>query len=104
MKEGMEVAGNINVKYTHHTSRASAKEAAHYLKNCKNIMILTGAGLSAASGIPTFRGSNGFWTKAYENYTDPMEILTMKTFGENPSIVWQWHYDFYDLLKKSKPN
>jgi hypothetical protein len=37
------------------------KEAAMHLKDCKNICILTGAGLSAASGIPTFRGANGFW-------------------------------------------
>jgi len=37
----------------------------------KNIMILTGAGLSAASGIPTFRGENGFWKRSYGGVTDP---------------------------------
>jgi len=47
-------------------------------------MILTGAGLSAASGIPTFRGANGFWSKQYRNESDPMVILTMKYFLENP--------------------
>lgn len=58
----------------------NAKEAAKYLKDCKNIMILTGAGLSAASGIPTFRGDNGFWTKTYDNYSDPTDILTQECF------------------------
>ena len=90
--------------FDHHPVKKSAKEAATYLKNARNIVILTGAGLSAASGIPTFRGSNGFWTKAYDTYTDPMEILTMATFKKNPGVVWQWHFDFYDLLATSRPN
>jgi NAD-dependent SIR2 family protein deacetylase len=67
-------------------------------------MILTGAGLSAASGIPTFRGDNGFWTKSYDGESDPEKILTMKFFMENPKVTWQWHYDFIELLKKGKPN
>jgi NAD-dependent SIR2 family protein deacetylase len=51
-------------------------------------MILTGAGLSAASGIPTFRGDNGFWKKEYDGETDPTRILTMAYFNENPSVTW----------------
>jgi NAD-dependent SIR2 family protein deacetylase len=47
------------------------KEAAKYLAGKKNILILTGAGISAASGIPTFRGDNGFWKKSYGDETDP---------------------------------
>jgi NAD-dependent deacetylase sirtuin 5 len=49
----------------------SPMEAARYLAGKKKIMILTGAGLSAASGIPTFRGENGFWKRSYEGETDP---------------------------------
>ncbi len=62
-----------------------AEKAAEALKGRKHIMILTGAGLSAASGIPTFRGAGGFWTqKKYEGYTDPEVILTMETFKKDP--------------------
>ena len=54
----------------------SPKDAAKHLIGKKKIVILTGAGLSAASGIPTFRGDNGFWTKAYGDESDPTVILT----------------------------
>ena len=47
-------------------------------------MILTGAGLSAASGIPTFRGDNGFWKKDYNGITNPEEVLTMEFFNKDP--------------------
>ena len=67
-------------------------------------MILTGAGISAASGIPTFRGDNGFWKKSYKGYTDPTEILTKVFFKEHPEINWEWDYDFKEILLKAKPN
>ncbi|TNV72520.1 hypothetical protein FGO68_gene9628 [Halteria grandinella] len=89
---------------THKPSNATAKEAAQYIVGKKNIMILTGAGLSAASGIPTFRGANGFWKQQYEGYSDPEEILKMTTFTKDPHIVWKWHYDFIKLMKACKPN
>jgi len=55
---------------------SNGAEAAAYLKDCQHLLILTGAGLSAASGIPTFRGAGGFWTKTYDGVEDPCEILT----------------------------
>lgn len=66
----------------------SAKEAAQHLLGKKKVCILTGAGLSAASGIPTFRGDNGFWSKKYGTENDPTIILTQRYFGENPALNW----------------
>lgn len=69
-------------------------------------MILTGAGVSAASGIPTFRGQDGFWKKkkTYGGCENPEEILTYDFFNKNPAAVWEWHYDFFQLQAKCRPN
>eukprot|EP00347_Sterkiella_histriomuscorum_P015341 403357388 len=96
--------GNPNITLTHKPEIISSKDAVKYLVGKKNICILTGAGLSAASGIPTFRGQNGFWTKSYGDEVDPQVILTEKFFCKNPQLNWKWHYDFYELRNKCKPN
>ena len=67
-------------QYTHQPKLCSPHEAAKEMVGKKNIVIITGAGLSAASGIPTFRGDNGFWKQSYGGVTDPMEILTYRFF------------------------
>ena len=48
-----------------------------------NTLYITGAGVSAASGIPTFRGEDGFWTIGSKNYT-PMEMATRAMYQNNP--------------------
>lgn len=93
MAENLAVAfGGSTIRdpsyYTDQPAKVTGKEAAKFLLGKKNVMILTGAGISAASGIPTFRGDNGFWSKSYGEETDPMKILTLSYFSENPKLNW----------------
>lgn len=50
------------------------------------ITVLTGAGVSAASGVPTFRGPDGLW----KNFK-PETLATAEAFGRDPSLVWEWY-------------
>lgn len=72
----------------------------------KRFVVLTGAGLSAASGVPTFRGNEGFWKtkKNYGGESDPTALLLTEFFFEKPEAVWEWHYDFIKLCEEKKPN
>ena len=85
MKQGMQYAPE---QYKRQPIQCTPQEAAQHMVGKKHVMIITGAGLSAASGIPTFRGDNGFWKQSYGGVTDPTEILTYRFFKENPQLVW----------------
>jgi NAD-dependent deacetylase len=63
------------------------------------VVVLTGAGISAASGIPTFRGKEGLW----KNYS-PHELATPQAFTTQPNLVWEWYLWRRDLIRKVKPN
>ncbi|KAI4180099.1 MAG: hypothetical protein L6R41_007454 [Letrouitia leprolyta] len=69
------------------------------LKRSTRILALLGAGLSAASGIPTFRGAEGFW---WEH--DPVTLAAPEAFEKDPSLVWQFYnYRRHNALK-ARPN
>jgi len=68
-----------------------------------NITVLTGAGISAESGIPTFRGPEGFWTIGSDEY-HPQEMATLAMFSRNPEAVWVWYLYRMGLCKKARPN
>ena len=68
----------------------------------KNIFI-TGAGVSKSSGIPTFRGADGFWTIGSSNFT-PQEMATRKMYCENPSEFLLWYYKRFVTYRHILPN
>ena len=57
----------------------------------KKITVMTGAGVSVASGIPTFKD---FSDKRYATESDPKQILMNEFFKKYPMAVWEWCYDF----------
>jgi len=67
--------------------------------SAKSIAILTGAGISAESGLSTFRGSEGIWSKFR-----PEELANMDAFLRNPERVWEWYQYRRDVLDSAKPN
>lgn len=84
--------------------RERIKEAVRKtLSEGKKITVLTGAGISAESGIPTFRGPDGFWTIGSRNY-QPQEIATFWMFKRRPYDVWSWYLYRIKLCRKAKPN
>ncbi len=67
------------------------------------IVVLTGAGVSAASGIPTFRGPEGYWTVGSTVYT-PMQLATRAMFHREPDQVWAWYLHRLAVCRAAEPN
>jgi len=65
----------------------------------KTITVLTGAGFSKASGIPTFRGKDGLWGKYKAE-----ELATPQAFARNPELVWEWYKWRINLILNAEPN
>lgn len=65
----------------------------------KNVVFFTGAGISAESGIPTFRGKDGIWNKL-----KPEELANFDAFLANPNMVWEWYSGRKKIVHESKPN
>src|SRR6266540_4378744 len=67
------------------------------------VVALTGAGISAESGIPTFRGSEGYWVVGSRNYM-PQEMATHEMFCRAPEEVWRWYLYRFGVCKYAQPN
>jgi NAD-dependent deacetylase len=69
------------------------------MKQRRRWVVLTGAGISAESGVPTFRGKEGLWGKFKAE-----ELATMNAFLDNPAIVWEWYNWRRNLMSNVEPN
>ena len=69
------------------------------LLKSKKVAVLTGAGISAESGIATFRGAGGRWEKE-----DPMWLATPRAFAKDPGALWEWYEARRREVSKAKPN
>jgi len=69
----------------------------------ENILYITGAGVSAESGIPTFRGQDGYWTIGSENYT-PQEMATRHMYKNNPTEFLCWYFHRFATYRNHGPN
>ncbi|OGP82474.1 MAG: NAD-dependent deacylase [Deltaproteobacteria bacterium RBG_16_54_11] len=65
----------------------------------KKIVVLTGAGISAESGVPTFRGEDGLWRRYRAE-----ELATLAAFEANPQLVWEWYDWRRGIIGKAEPN
>lgn len=65
----------------------------------ERVFVVTGSGISAESGIPTFRGKEGYWRNL-----DPTKLATPTAFANDPKIVWEWYRHRRQLIRNSQPN
>jgi len=70
------------------------------LRDAGHVCVLTGAGISAESGVPTFReAQTGLWARY-----DPLQLATPEAFEEDPELLWEWYRWRRDLVSKAEPN
>ena len=69
------------------------------VREARSIVAMTGAGISAESGVPTFRGPGGLW----KNFK-PEELATTEAFDRDPRLVWEWYDWRRGLIAAAKPN
>jgi NAD-dependent deacetylase len=62
-------------------------------------LVITGAGVSAESGIPTFRGKDGYWRNL-----DPAKLATPEAFARDPKLVWDWYRERRQRIRSAQPN
>jgi NAD-dependent deacetylase len=75
-------------------------DLAEKLRAAQYVAVLTGAGVSAESGIPTFReAQTGLWAQY-----DPQELATPQAFQRNPQLVWEWYAWRRELVARAAPN
>ena len=69
------------------------------LLRAEKVVAFTGAGISAESGVPTFRGNDGIWAKF-----KPEELANLNAFMRNPELVWEWYKARKKVIAEVQPN
>ncbi|MBX2812408.1 MAG: RNA polymerase subunit sigma [Myxococcales bacterium] len=69
----------------------------------QRVVVVSGAGISAESGIPTFRGVEGYWQVGSKNY-HPHELATLSAFRRQPREVWSWYLYRRGVCLRAEPN
>jgi len=75
------------------------RQLAELLSRAQKVTVLTGSGISAESGIPTFRGKDGLWRKFRAE-----DLATPEAFERDPALVWEWYNWRRGLMAKVEPN
>ena len=75
------------------------EQARDWLTRAASLAVLTGAGISAESGVPTFRGAGGLW-KDHK----PEDLATPEAFARDPRLVWEWYNWRREQLAQAQPN
>jgi NAD-dependent deacetylase len=81
------------------TLEPELKAVAERLRQARRVLVITGAGISAESGIPTFRSPGGWWRSL-----DPEQLATRRAFDADPEQVWQWYDHRRGVLATAQPN
>lgn len=89
----------IMAESSFHTTSEDKAEFRDLLHKARNVVVLTGAGASAESGIPTFRGSGGLWRTFRAQ-----ELASPDAFERNPSLVWEFYSYRREVALTKHPN
>ena len=81
------------------TSHPQLDRVRHSLAGARRVTVLTGAGVSAASGVPTFRGAGGLWRNR-----QAQQLATPEAFGQDPALVWEWYAWRRQVIAGCEPN
>ncbi len=77
----------------------SLSKTRELLRQARSVTVLTGAGISAESGLSTFRGKDGYWKGM-----SAMELASPAGFARDPRKVWEWYHERRRQLKQAQPN
>jgi NAD-dependent protein deacetylase/lipoamidase len=81
------------------TTRSQCETLRQAISEVANVAVLTGAGVSAESGVPTFRGKEGVWRKFSAE-----QLATQAAFARDPKLVWEWYDWRRSIVKQARPN